>query len=106
MEAAAVKCKGDQHHVAGDRAGDRDADQQRAFLSSRHVPCLDPAEGVGCIADRVEETRHLREGSGLGVPGDGGERAAEVEPNLGDAIHHNRSFSTSHTQAAQWTPSR
>ena len=92
MKAAAVKCKSDQHDVAGDRTGDRDADQQRPFLSSRHVPCLDPTEGMGRIADRVEETRHLGEGSGLGVPGDGGQRAPHVEPDLGDAVNDNRQF--------------
>ncbi len=60
VEVAAVKREGDQHHVAGDGPRHRDPDQQSSLLAPRHVARLDPAEGVGDIADGVEEPRHVR----------------------------------------------
>ena len=51
---AAVEREGEQHHVAGDRAGHGDADQQRAILAPRHVARPRPRGrgGAGSRASR------------------------------------------------------
>ncbi len=87
VEVAAVEREGDQHDVAGDRARRRDADQQRALLAPGHVARLDPAEGVGGVADGVEEPGDLGKRRRPRVPGHRGQSLAEVEPHLRHAAH-------------------
>ncbi len=88
VEVAAVEREGEQHDIAGDGAGDRDADEQGAVLSPLHVASLDAVERVRRVADGVEEAGDGTQRCLLRIPDDGGQRPADIETALGDTRDH------------------
>ena len=92
MEGAAVERKREQHDVAGDGAGDGDSDEQRPVLAAFHVSRLDAVEGVGWVADGVEETGDGTQRSVSRVPDDRRQRAADIEPAFGNSRDDQRNL--------------
>ncbi len=101
VEVAAVEGEGQQHDVARHRAGDGDADQERTIAAAFDGGGFCPPEGVGRVADGIEESGDPGEVGGVRVPHQRRLRPTDVEPALGDAgNHHRRSFHQPHAGRA------